>query len=106
MNKSNFVHGLGALGFQLAVGLPALALGYGPLPLLLAGAGASGFWVGVEWMQQVRVNLAAEGRPWPTVMSPMDALRGFRWTSADRYGDCGVAIALCSLASGLLPRLF
>ena len=101
MNKSNFLHAAYAVGFQLAVGLAPFLIWKTTLPLVIAGAGAAGFFVGVEWMQQIRMNLALEGRPWPTTLTIMDNVRGFRWTSIDRYGDCGIpAIAVTLIYLG------
>ena len=102
MNKSNFVHAAFAVGFQLAVGLPAFVLWGWTLPTFGAGLFIVGFFVGVEWMQQINMNLLREYRPWPDVLSVRDILNGFKWSKLDRYLDCGlpaVAVTLIYLGA-------
>lgn len=93
--RSWFLHAAGALAAQVALGAPLAGAGV-PWSLWATGAGAVGFLVGVEWMQQVRVNLAGEGRPWPSRLSLGDVLAGFAWSNLDRYGDVLPAAALCA----------
>ncbi len=77
--KSNIVHAIAALAIQLPFGLAGYAE--------IGGAVAVGFFIGVEWMQQIRINLAEQGRPWPTELTIEDIILGFYWTTLDRYLD-------------------
>lgn len=84
MNKSHFIHA----GYALLMQLPFLLFGYA----WVGAAFAVGFFVGVEWMQQIRVHVAATGRDWPTKLDIYDIWMGFMWDNRDRYLDAGLPI--------------
>jgi len=96
MNKSNFIHAVAALAIQVALGAAAFYLGV-TYACWVSGALACGAFIGIEWMQQINMNLLREYRPWPDALSVRDVLRGFVWRSPDRYGDCGLPLVACSL---------
>lgn len=83
-------HASAAVVVQLAVGL---ALGN----WVLGGAFMVGFFVGVEWMQQIRQNDDAGNSSWPAALSAREILMGFIWRDPDRYKDAGLPLVACLL---------
>ena len=80
MNKSNFIHAAYAVAFQAIF---ALVTG----DWLIGAALAIGFFVGVEWMQEIRIKLQGRGIRWPYPVSPRLAIEGFMGWGRDRYMD-------------------
>lgn len=87
--KSWLIHALAALLIQA----PFAVAGYA----WVGAAFAVGILVGIEWMQQVRINLSEQQRPWPDKLSVKDIAQGAAWTNMDRYLDVGLGLAACSL---------
>ncbi len=111
----NCKHGIAAAAFQLGVGFPLAFIvigvlwlfGYEPdvrlvvrITLCVTGLLAIGFFIGVEWMQQVRVDFDTDRRLWPSRLSLADIVNGFRWgRNRDRYHDAGWPIVFCSIVA-------
>lgn len=93
MNKSNWIHALAALLIQSPFAVFGMAD--------VGGALAVGILIGIEWMQQVRVNLSEANRPWPTKLSIKDIAYGMAWTNRDRYLDVGLGLIACSIIYGV-----
>jgi len=98
MNKSNLLHVAAAVVIQLGFGALPAYLGIS-WALWASAALATGFFIGVEWMQQVQINLILQQRPWPTKLSVKDILQGFAWKALDRYGDAGGPLLATALVA-------
>ena len=84
-------HALYAVSFQVVFGLLTGEWKAG-------GALAVGFFVGVEWMQEIRMKMQERGIRWPAPVSPEFALEGFEGWGRDRYVDCVLPAIACYLA--------
>lgn len=61
---------------------------------LVGGIFMIGFFVGVEWMQEVRV----QNLEWPQESLDIKAIfAAFTGWSTDRYMDCGLSLIVCSI---------
>lgn len=87
-------HAGAALAIQIALG-GAVAF-FLPWFLYVTGALAVGFFIGIEWMQELRV----QNPDWPNTPTTFEAaLRAFTGWDSDRYGDIGFGMLACSLVA-------
>ena len=101
MNRSNFIHAAAAVALQISLGALPYAIGV-DWALWASGAFAVGFFVGVEWMQELRV----QNPQWPqTKTTPLGAMKAFTGWSRDRYWDFGAGLILCGIVAFITERV-